>query len=163
MKKIAIIVLAVTLISALNLFPAAAETKVRLAPVTTDQMYELIRQTDVGTMDYIIGDIREKENVSQLDAIKLIRQYYLAFAKFDIDEDGTPELITIIAHGSNCGTAGCWGYSHEKINGKWISQGGGITVYSLDIGLVAIIKDHRWRYYSPADPKFKLLQEKYGK
>ena len=126
MKKIAIIVLAVTLISAFNPFPAAAETKVRLAPVATDKMYELVRQTDVETMDYIIGDVMEKENVSHSGAIKIIRRYYMAFTEFDIDEDGSPELITVITHGSNCGTAGCSGKVHEKINGSWFS-GGSIT------------------------------------
>lgn len=140
---------------------ATAETKVRLAPVATDIMYELVRQTDVETMDYIIGDVMEKENVSHSGAIKIIRRYYMAFAEFDIDEDGSPELITVITHGSNCGTAGCSGKIHEKINGSWISRGS-ITVYSLKIGPIAIVDDHRWHYYAPADPKFKPLKEKYG-
>ena len=162
MYRILVIVFAIIASSAYLPSQAIAETKVLLSPIITDEMYALIRQNDVETMGIVIDDIMERENLSRPDAITHIRRYYLAFAEFDIDEDGTPELITFIAHGINCGSAGCSGEMYEKVNGKWISRGG-IKIFSLDTGSVAIIDDRRWHYYAPAHPKFKALQEKYGK
>ena len=162
MYRILVIVFAMIASSSYPPSQAIAETKVLLSPVITDEMYALIRQNDVGTMDIVIDDIMERENLSRPNAITHIRRYYLAFAEFDIDEDGTPELITFIAHSISCGSAGCGGEMHEKVNGKWIMRGG-IKIYSLDTGSVAIIDDRRWHHYAPAHPKFKALQEKYGK
>ena len=164
MKIFWILAIVIALISSSAYPPsqAIAETKVLLSTVITDEMYALIRQTDIESMDIIIEDIMERENLSRPDAVRHIRRYYLAFAEFDIDEDGTPELITFIAHSISCGSAGCGGEMHEKVNGKWVMRGG-IKIYSLDTGSVAIIDDRRWHHYAPAHPKFKALQEKYGK
>ena len=73
-----------------SLFPpqlAFADTKVILSGVITDEIYELVRQSDIEDMEFMIEDHMEHYKMSRVEAIALFRRINLASAEFDIDEE----------------------------------------------------------------------------
>ncbi len=145
---------------------AAAETELVLSRVISDEMYEFIRKADTQTMEFIIDDAMEQKKLTRNDAIAVVRRRDLGTAKFDIDGDGTPELITTIMHGVNCGSVGCGGDIYERIKGDWVLLSKALDVHYFKkftgggYQIVAFISDHRWLYYPPKHRKFKALLKK---
>lgn len=106
----------------------------------------------------LIEFISERERTNRTETLDIIRRLTIFTGKFDLNGDGTKELLVLITHSALCGSAGCTMLVYEMKTGHWsqIADKGSISRDKLN---AVPIFDDRSRYYPRSHPEHDRLKK----
>ena len=90
-----------------------------------------VREYFLAEHPFLIKFVAEDQTAGKEQALDIIRRDILYVGRFDLNDDGSAELLVYVMHGYECGSAGCNTIILEKRDGLWEEIGSTIAHFHI--------------------------------